>query len=146
MPTKKASKQFYERGFCVSAQTKGQFALFVRPRNRPAADVIAAPDLRKRFLALVAPPDSIGLLVWGELERSPHMQAMGYGADAAFRFRPRPRFGAVYGEGRFLITGFAGGQLVTVVYAEREGNIRLISARRASRRERDDYYRQNSQG
>jgi uncharacterized DUF497 family protein len=30
----------------------------------------------------------------------------------------------------FLITGFAGGQLVTVVYTEREGNIRLISVRR----------------
>jgi uncharacterized protein len=54
-------------------------------------------------------------------------------------------FSAAYDEDRFLITGLAGGQLVTVVYTEREGNIRLISARRASRRERDDYYRQNSQ-
>ena len=50
-----------------------------------------------------------------------------------------------YGEDRFLITGMAGGQLVTVVYTDRENIIRLISARRASKREHDDYYRQNSQ-
>jgi uncharacterized protein len=50
-----------------------------------------------------------------------------------------------YGEDRYLIVGMAGGQLLTVVYTERDEVIRLISARRASRREHDDYYRQNSQ-
>jgi uncharacterized DUF497 family protein len=50
-----------------------------------------------------------------------------------------------YGEDRFLITGMAGGRLVTVVYTERDETIRLISARGASKREHDDYYRQNSQ-
>jgi uncharacterized DUF497 family protein len=50
-----------------------------------------------------------------------------------------------YDEDRFLITGIAGGQLVTVVYTERNETIRLISARRATKREHDDYYRQNSQ-
>ena len=48
-------------------------------------------------------------------------------------------------EERFLIIGMAGGQLVSVVYTTRGETIRLISARRATRREHDDYYRQNSQ-
>lgn len=50
-----------------------------------------------------------------------------------------------HGEDRFLITGMASGQLLTVVYTERDEIIRLISARRATRREHDNYYRQNSQ-
>jgi len=50
-----------------------------------------------------------------------------------------------YGEDRFLITGMASGQLLTVVYTIRGETIRLISARQATRREHDDYYRQNSQ-
>jgi uncharacterized DUF497 family protein len=49
------------------------------------------------------------------------------------------------GEERLLITGMAAGQLLTVVYTARRERIRLISARRATRREHDDYYRQNSQ-
>ena len=50
-----------------------------------------------------------------------------------------------YGEDRYLAVGMTGGQLLTVVYTQRQGTIRLISARKASRREHDDYYRQNSQ-
>jgi len=49
------------------------------------------------------------------------------------------------GEERFLITGMAAGQLLTVVYTLRRQRIRLISARRATRREHDNYYRQNSE-
>jgi hypothetical protein len=49
------------------------------------------------------------------------------------------------GEERFLITGMAVTRLLTVVYTSRGERIRLISARRATRREHDDYYRQNSQ-
>jgi hypothetical protein len=52
---------------------------------------------------------------------------------------------AEYGEERFLITGMASGQLLTVVYTARGERIRLISARRATKREHDNYYRQNSQ-
>ncbi len=48
-------------------------------------------------------------------------------------------------EERYLITGMADDRLLTVVYTERGEIIRLISARRASKREHDDYYRQNSQ-
>jgi uncharacterized protein len=49
------------------------------------------------------------------------------------------------GEERFLITGMASARLLTVVYTNRRDRIRLISARRATRREHDDYYRQNSE-
>src|SRR3954454_17126614 len=58
------------------------------------------------------------------------------------RFDP---YSVDYGEGRFLLTGMAGGHLVTVVYTDRDNIIRLISARRATKREHDDYYRENSQ-
>jgi len=50
-----------------------------------------------------------------------------------------------YGEQRFQIIGSAGGRLVTAVYTERGERIRIISARQSTRRERDRYYRQNSQ-
>ena len=49
------------------------------------------------------------------------------------------------GEDRFLLTGFGGGSLLTVVYTERGDTIRIISARRATRREHDDYQIENSQ-
>jgi hypothetical protein len=49
------------------------------------------------------------------------------------------------GEERFLITGMAASCLLTVVYTTRRERIRLISARRATRREHDNYYRQNSE-
>lgn len=38
----------------------------------------------------------------------------------------------------------SGAVLLYVAYTEREERIRLISARRATTREQDDYYRQNS--
>lgn len=50
-----------------------------------------------------------------------------------------------YGEERFVIVGMAEGNiLLFVVYTERKGRIRIISARRATKREQDDYFRQNS--
>jgi uncharacterized protein len=47
-----------------------------------------------------------------------------------------------YGEDRFNITGMAGGTLLTVAYTERSGRFRIISARKATRNEQDDYFRQ----
>src|SRR5262249_45700678 len=48
-----------------------------------------------------------------------------------------------YGEQRFVIIGMAeGGVLLLVAYTESEGSIRLISARRVTRHEQDDYFRQ----
>jgi uncharacterized DUF497 family protein len=50
-----------------------------------------------------------------------------------------------YGEERFVIIGTAEGNVVLfVAYAEREQRIRIISARRATQYEQDDYFRQNS--
>jgi uncharacterized protein len=48
-------------------------------------------------------------------------------------------------EERFLIIGVAEGKvLLFVAYTEREEHIRIISARRATQYEQDDYFRQNS--
>ena len=49
-----------------------------------------------------------------------------------------------YGEERINLVGMRDGLLVHVTYSERDGRIRIISARRAERHEQDDYYRENS--
>jgi len=50
-----------------------------------------------------------------------------------------------YGEERFVIIGMAEGEvLLFVTYTEREGRIRLISARRVTQHEQDDYFRQSA--
>jgi uncharacterized DUF497 family protein len=45
-------------------------------------------------------------------------------------------------EKRFVLTGLAGGTVVVVVYTERGGSVRIISARRASKREQKEYFHQ----
>jgi len=49
-----------------------------------------------------------------------------------------------YGEDRFILIGMAKGLVLFVVYTEREDHLRLISARRATKHEEDDYVRQNT--
>jgi uncharacterized protein len=50
-----------------------------------------------------------------------------------------------YDEERFVIIGAAEGRiLLFVAYTEREDRIRIISARRATQYEQDDYFRQNA--
>ena len=49
-----------------------------------------------------------------------------------------------YGEDRFILIGIAEGALLTVVYTERNGRIRFISARQATRHEHDDYVVENN--
>lgn len=49
----------------------------------------------------------------------------------------------VYGEHRFTTIGMVEGVLLYVVYTERGARVRLISARRATRYEQDDYYQQS---
>jgi uncharacterized DUF497 family protein len=51
---------------------------------------------------------------------------------------------AVYGEERVILLGMSGGQILSVVYTERGEIIRIISARRATRHEKDNYYRENA--
>lgn len=49
-----------------------------------------------------------------------------------------------YGEERFVIVGMAeGGVVLFVAYTEREGRMRIISARRATQNEQDDYFQQS---
>lgn len=50
-----------------------------------------------------------------------------------------------YGEERFIIIGMAEGQVILfVAYAERQDRIRIISARRATQHEQDDYFKENA--
>ncbi len=50
-----------------------------------------------------------------------------------------------HGEERFVIIGAAEGRvLLFVAYTEREERIRIISARRATQNEQDDYFEQNA--
>ncbi len=46
-----------------------------------------------------------------------------------------------YGEERLIVTGMIQGRLLSVVYTERMGRIRLISARKSTQREQNEYYR-----
>jgi uncharacterized protein len=48
-----------------------------------------------------------------------------------------------YGEERFILIGAEEEAVVTVVYTERNGRFRIISARRATRHEQDDYFVEN---
>jgi uncharacterized DUF497 family protein len=50
-----------------------------------------------------------------------------------------------YGKERFVIIGMAEGDvLLLVAYTERDECIRIISARRATQNEEDNYFRQNA--
>jgi uncharacterized protein len=49
-----------------------------------------------------------------------------------------------YGEDRFILIGSAEGAILTVVYADRNDRIRMISARQATKREQDDYFTENN--
>ena len=49
-----------------------------------------------------------------------------------------------YGEERSNLLGMCDGVLLHVTYTEREERIRIISARKAERHERDYYFRENS--
>jgi uncharacterized DUF497 family protein len=48
-----------------------------------------------------------------------------------------------YGEERFILIGMAEGAVLTIVHTERARRFRLISARRATKHEQDDSFRQN---
>ena len=50
-----------------------------------------------------------------------------------------------YGEERVILLGLSDGQVLTVVYTERDTRIRIISARRATDHEQHIYFRQNAQ-
>jgi uncharacterized DUF497 family protein len=49
-----------------------------------------------------------------------------------------------YGEDRLILIGMGSGIVLTIVYTERDARIRLISARRATKHEQDEYFTQNA--
>ena len=51
-----------------------------------------------------------------------------------------------YGEERFVGFGFAGNKIHCIVYTMRDGNVRVISLRRATRQEAEDYVRYIEEG
>ncbi|MFZ0052262.1 MAG: BrnT family toxin [Desulfobaccales bacterium] len=51
---------------------------------------------------------------------------------------------ADYGEERVILLGMSGGQILSVAYTERHDCIRIISARRATKYEKETYYRQKA--
>ena len=51
---------------------------------------------------------------------------------------------ANYGEERTILIGMSGQRILVVVYTERVQRTRIISARRATKHERDYYYRENA--
>jgi len=70
--------------------------------------------------------------------------------QATFAFRDRLAIEDLdesedYGEDRFILIGMSGGRLLTAVFALREEPdcTRIISARRSTKDEEEDYYSQN---
>jgi uncharacterized DUF497 family protein len=49
------------------------------------------------------------------------------------------------GEDRFTMVGMVEGTLIFVACTERGDRVRIITARRATRHEQDDYFQQNAQ-
>ena len=49
-----------------------------------------------------------------------------------------------YGEERINLLGICDGVILHVTYTERGERIRIISARRATKHEQEDYYRENA--
>ena len=49
-----------------------------------------------------------------------------------------------YGESRFIVIGILKNQVVVVAYTERHDNIRIISARKATKNEQTYYFKQIS--
>jgi len=88
---------------------------------------------------------------WDEAKNQSNIQKHGVSFETARRIFDGPILTAVddrkdYGEVRHISVGRIDDLIVLVVaHAEREGNIRLISARRASRKERRRYEEQNQQ-
>jgi uncharacterized DUF497 family protein len=88
---------------------------------------------------------------WHDAKAEANLQAHGVGFDLAKTVFKDP-FAIErlddredYGEERFVIIGTAEGNVVLfVAYTERRDRIRIISARRATQNEQDDYFRQNS--
>jgi uncharacterized protein len=87
---------------------------------------------------------------WDDAKAAANWRDHGVAFDDAVRvFRDRfavERFDdrEDYGEERINLLGMCQGVILNVNYTERGERIRIISARRATRNEQDDYYRENA--
>ena len=87
---------------------------------------------------------------WDNVKAAANLRKHGVSFEqAAYAFRDP--FGiewldaaADYGEERIILLGMSGGQILSIVYTERHECLRIISARRATKYEKDTYYRQNA--
>ena len=84
-------------------------------------------------------------LEWSEAKREENLRKHGIdfvGVDAVFEgttlTMEDDRFS--YGEQRFVTFGLLEGRIVAVVHTERGSTLRIISVRKASRREEESYY------
>jgi uncharacterized DUF497 family protein len=85
-----------------------------------------------------------GFFEWDEEKSERNLRERGFDFELAVRIFASPTMEeedqrANYGERRFVATGRVGEDIFVVVYTWRGLYRRIISARRASRRERDDY-------
>jgi len=87
---------------------------------------------------------------WDDVKAAANWHAHGVSFDDAVKaFRDRfavERFDdrEDYGEERVNLLGMYQGVILQVTYTERGERKRIISARRATRHEQDDYYRENA--
>ena len=85
---------------------------------------------------------------WNEHKNQANISKHGVSFQLAKQIFEKPVFTRLdtredYGELRFISIGeFSKGTMLVVVHTNREGHTRLISARPASRKERDIYYEQ----
>jgi len=86
---------------------------------------------------------------WDEQKRQINVKKHGvdfidipYLFDSVVVIMPDERF--EYGENRFIAIGILKNQVVLVAYTERDDNIRIISARKATKNEQIYYFQQIS--
>ncbi len=87
---------------------------------------------------------------WDDAKSAANLQKHGIGFDqAVWAFRDPFAVEWIderhdYGEERVALLGRANDLILVIVYAERNDRIRIISARRATRHEREIYIRENA--
>lgn len=88
-----------------------------------------------------------GEFQWDAAKSESNLVKHGVGFEAArcvfddvFAFE-RCDFDSAPGETRYVITGMVNDVILTVVYTERGERTRIISARRATKHEQEEYYR-----
>ncbi len=82
---------------------------------------------------------------WDEPKNETNFQKHGINFELAQEIFQGPFISKIddqkeYGETRFLALGTLGEFILLVVYTMRRGNVRIISARRANKKERSVYY------